>query len=190
MARKRVSDKARAIIDAAIAVFAERGFWDTPTSLISKTAGVADGTLFNYFATKDDLINEVYLEIKRDLADHLAEGMAAQGSYQATLRYFWNGYIDWALENPQKFAVIQQIGSSYELSDEVRAAGKEPFVDLHEMARQSIAAGELCDYPVEFVGSLLEGFIVATIRYIAAHREGQEMYKQIGFDILWKGVVR
>jgi len=56
MAREKAADKEKAILEAAVAVFAERGFWNTPTSLISKTAGVADGTLFTYFATKDDLI--------------------------------------------------------------------------------------------------------------------------------------
>ena len=41
----------RELGQAAVEVFSERGFWNTPTSLVSKTAGVADGTLFTYFNT-------------------------------------------------------------------------------------------------------------------------------------------
>ena len=190
MARKRVADKQQAIIDAAVEVFAARGFWDTPTSLISRTAGVADGTLFNYFKTKDELISEVYLAIKHELADRLMEEMAAQQGFRDKLHHLWNEYVAWAVANPAKFDVLQQIGTSYELSEEVRAAGMEPFADLQAMASQSIKLGELKEYPVEYLGVVLEGLIVATIRHIALHPEGQAAYKRIGFEILWNGVAR
>lgn len=190
MARKRVADKQQAILDAAVEVFAERGFWDTPTSLISRTAGVADGTLFNYFKTKDDLISDVYLTIKHELADQLMEGMAAHQGFRDKLQHTWNEYVDWAVENPAKFDVLQQIGTSYELSEEVRAAGMEPFADLQALASQSIALGELKEYPVEYLGVVLEGLMVATIRHIVQHPEGRAAFKRIGFEILWNGVVR
>lgn len=192
--RERVADKQQAILEAAIEVFAQRGFWDTPTSLISKTAGVADGTLFNYFKTKDDLISEVYLEIKRGLAERLVEGMAEQKTFREMLAYVWSEYVDWALENPAEFDVLQQIGSSFELSDEVKAAGMEPFVDLQSLARERIAAGELRDYPVDYLTAVLEGLNVATIRFLAQPRNGEvhdrETIKRIGFAILWQGITQ
>ena len=64
MARPKSEDKRNAILDAATRVFAERGLAAAPTSEISRRAGVADGTLFTYFKTKDDLINALYREIK------------------------------------------------------------------------------------------------------------------------------
>jgi AcrR family transcriptional regulator len=188
MARQKIQDKQKAILEAAVEVFSSRGFWDTPTSLISKTAGIADGTLFNYFKTKDDLINEVYLEIKRELADKLLDGLAANDSFQEKMRHIWYQYIDWGVQNPEKFEVLQQIGSSYELADDVKAEGSEPFVVLQQMASQSIANGEIHDYPVDYLGALLDGQALATIRFIAINPKGQEEYKRIGFDILWDGI--
>src|SRR5688572_6537294 len=127
MARPKIQGKQQAIVDAAVSVFATRGFWDTPTSLISKTAGIADGTLFNYFQTKDDLINEVYLQIKRELASTLLEGLPENSSFEETLRHFWNHYIDWGVAHPDKFEVLQQIGCSFEVSALVKAEGMQPF---------------------------------------------------------------
>ena len=69
MARPKSEDKRNAILDAATRLFAERGLTAAPTSEISKQAGVAEGTLFTYFKTKDDLINALYREIKLELAD-------------------------------------------------------------------------------------------------------------------------
>ncbi len=45
----------RAILSAALKLFAEKGFYNTSTRAISRKAGIAEGTLFNYFETKEDL---------------------------------------------------------------------------------------------------------------------------------------
>ena len=54
MARPRSEDKRTAILEAATEVVAVLGV-GAPTAKIAKGAGVAEGTLFTYFATKDDL---------------------------------------------------------------------------------------------------------------------------------------
>src|ERR1043166_1241407 len=45
----------QAILQAALALFAQRGFYRTTTRAISQKAKIAEGTLFNYFETKEDL---------------------------------------------------------------------------------------------------------------------------------------
>jgi AcrR family transcriptional regulator len=55
---KRVENKEKirqAILQAALDLFAEKGFHHTTTKAISRKAGIAEGTLFNYFETKEDL---------------------------------------------------------------------------------------------------------------------------------------
>jgi AcrR family transcriptional regulator len=55
---KRIENKEKtrqAILRAALELFAERGFYRTTTKAISRKAGIAEGTLFNYFQTKEDL---------------------------------------------------------------------------------------------------------------------------------------
>lgn len=45
----------QAILRAALALFAEKGFYNTTTKAVSRKAKIAEGTLFNYFETKEDL---------------------------------------------------------------------------------------------------------------------------------------
>src|SRR3954454_18096753 len=55
---KRVENKERtrqAILKAALELFAEKGFYNTTTKAVSRKAKIAEGTLFNYFQTKEDL---------------------------------------------------------------------------------------------------------------------------------------
>jgi lipoprotein signal peptidase len=131
--------------------------------------------------------------MKHKLAAHLLAGMEVQVGFRAKLRHMWHGYVDWALDNPTKFAVLQQIGASYELSDEVKAVGKEPFMELLILANESIARGELRDYPVDYLVTVMEAMTVATIQYIAMNgldQAARERVKSIGFEMLWNGATR
>ncbi|MEP7289702.1 MAG: TetR/AcrR family transcriptional regulator [Chloroflexota bacterium] len=190
MAAQKIQDKQKAILEAAIAVFAARGFWNTPTSLISKTAGVADGTLFNYFATKDDLISEVYLEIKREMAAQMLEGFPSHGSVKDKMRHIWNRYIEWGLLHPEQFKVIHQISESFTLNESVKAQATEPFVEIERIARESIENGELRAYPVDYLAAIMDNLAVLTVQFIAKNDDKQIDYKAIGFEILWNGAIR
>ncbi len=79
MASKRASreDKRNKIIEAAVEVFADKGFFGARVSEIAEAAGVADGTIYLYFKSKDDILislfEEKMLEIVRQLQDILSE---------------------------------------------------------------------------------------------------------------------
>ncbi|HZY73871.1 MAG TPA: TetR/AcrR family transcriptional regulator [Edaphobacter sp.] len=49
-------EKYQRILDAAVEVIAERGYFNSPVSAIARRAGVADGTLYLYFKSKDDVL--------------------------------------------------------------------------------------------------------------------------------------
>lgn len=73
--RKNGADKRDRILKAAIEVFAKNGFYATRVSEIAKAAGVADGTIYLYFKSKDDVLITIFedgiqrlLEILRDVA--------------------------------------------------------------------------------------------------------------------------
>ena len=74
MARPKSEDKKQALLEAATAAFAQSGI-AASTSAIARSAGVAEGTLFRYFATKDDLLNALYLHLKSDLCQAMLAGL-------------------------------------------------------------------------------------------------------------------
>ena len=73
MARPLSEDKRTAILEAATEMVAMLGV-SAPTAKIAKDAGVAEGTLFTYFANKDELLNRLYQELKTDLRDAIMAG--------------------------------------------------------------------------------------------------------------------
>ena len=79
MARPKSDDKRNAILAAATQVVAEQGV-GAPTATIARVAGVAEGTLFTYFATKDELLNRLYLELKLELSQAMRTATPLPGS--------------------------------------------------------------------------------------------------------------
>jgi TetR/AcrR family fatty acid metabolism transcriptional regulator len=64
-------DKRARIIDAAVAVFAEKGFHAARVSDVAKRAGVADGTIYLYFKNKEDLLLSLFEEKMGRLIENL-----------------------------------------------------------------------------------------------------------------------
>ena len=74
MARPRTSDKRRRILDAAVRVFARKGYFSARVSDIAKRAGVADGTIYLYFRNKEDLLVRLFDEV---MSVHVKEARGA-----------------------------------------------------------------------------------------------------------------
>jgi TetR/AcrR family transcriptional regulator, fatty acid metabolism regulator protein len=62
MAQAPPADKRRLILDAAVRVFARQGFHATRVSDIADEAGVAYGLVYHYFSSKDEVLNELFIE--------------------------------------------------------------------------------------------------------------------------------
>jgi AcrR family transcriptional regulator len=191
MARPKSEDKRNAILDAATRVFAQRGLTAAPTSEISKEAGVAEGTLFTYFKTKDDLMNALYREIKLELADAMMSGFPRKKSVRTRLRHVWDGYVNWGVANREKRKVLAQLLVSGMLSKESIEAGGAPFVEMQNMIRNATEQHILrADLPVELISKVMGASAEATMDLILLKPSMAKKYRDGGFEIYWVGIAR
>lgn len=112
MISQSMDNKREIILKSALELFVNQGFHATPTSQIANKAGVANGTLFHYFNTKEDLINALYIETKDRFFNHVITDLKADKNLRENIRNIWNNTIDWALENSYEFRFIQQFANS------------------------------------------------------------------------------
>lgn len=176
-------------MESAIAIFAERGL-AAPTSAISSEAGVAEGTLFAYFATKDDLLNALYREIKRDLADSMMAGFPRKKSLRERLRHVWNAYITWGLEQQAAHRVLRQLDVWGGLTAESREAGVAPFLEIKALAELALEQQILRPMPFEFLGAVFASMAEVTMETVRKNPGDAEASQALGFEILWAGVTR
>jgi AcrR family transcriptional regulator len=191
VARPKSEDKRNAILDAATRVFAERGLTAAPTSEISKQAGVAEGTLFTYFTTKDVLINALYREIKLELADAMMSGFPRRKSVRTRLRHVWDCYVNWGVSNPEQRKVLAQLQVSGMLSRESIEAGSAPFVEMQNTIRDAIEQHILRgDLPMELISKTMAALAEATMDLIVLKPAIANRYRTSGFEIYWAGIAR
>ena len=189
MAKPKSEDKRNAILSAATQVFAERGL-GAPTAAITSAAGIAEGSLFTYFKTKDELINALYRELKLELADSMMSGFPRKQSVRHRLEHVWNGYVHWGVANPDQQKVLKQIQVWGGLTQESKQAGSAPFTEMQRMTADALTQKIYKDVPQAFIGATLVALAEMTMDFMVREPESAEMYRTAGFEMLWAAVTR
>lgn len=187
MARPLSEDKRNSILQAAADVVAELGV-SAPTAKIAKQAGVAEGTLFTYFETKDALLNQLYLALKAELEAAMLAGYPSGAGLPERWRHIWDSYLDWGAAQPAKRKAMRQLGVSDRISEASRQIGARGFRDIQAMIEESRAAGVLRDHPPAFGAAIMESLAETMLEFIAREPRQQEHYKRAGFEAFWNAV--
>ncbi len=106
MAKAPPADKRRQILDAAVAVFARQGFHATRVSDIADEAGVAYGLVYHYFRSKDDILNELFVERWSLLLAAIEEADRAGGPHRERLGAVATFIVDSYRYDPELMKVI------------------------------------------------------------------------------------
>jgi len=138
--RVAVIDKRAAILRAATKVFAERGYFSSKVADIAAEAGIADGTVYLYFKSKDEILHSIF---DRAMADFIAEGrreLAAIDTPAAKLTRVAELHLE-KLGADRDMAIVFQVElrGSTKFMQEFSAAGFGEYLDI---IRQTIEEGQ------------------------------------------------
>jgi AcrR family transcriptional regulator len=187
VARPRSEDKRNAILDAATKVVAEQGT-SAPTARIAKEAGVAEGTLFTYFESKDVLLNQLYLSLKSGLRETMLTGYPRQGSIEERAHHVWLAYLDWGVANPLGRKVMAQLTVSERVTQDSKTEGSAPFGGVQDMLKEAMAKGVLKGLSPAFVGALLSAMAETTIGFIEREPAHARRYREASFKAFWNAI--
>jgi TetR/AcrR family fatty acid metabolism transcriptional regulator len=99
-------DKRERILDAAERVFAARGFYQSRVSEIARDAGVADGTIYLYFKSKDDLLISLFESRMERVNQKMATALAEQDTPIGKLMALVRTHLGLVRDNPQLAEVL------------------------------------------------------------------------------------
>lgn len=185
-----MKDKKAHLIDTAIGLFARDGV-SVSTARIAAESGVSNGTLFNYFPTKQQLIDSVYLSIKEDIAQNVLSGLGREMSVKEVMFGIWRGYIQWAVANPLRHEVSVLLREARALSASAQKRVDVIFELKVEKLRQGVDRHELVDLPVDYICELSMAQIGVAVMYLRHHQfDTVEAGKHIhrSFDVFWRGI--
>ncbi len=164
-AEKRVvTDKREAILDAALDLFVERGFFGTAVPDIADHAGVGAGTIYRYFESKEALVNAIYREQKTQWGKLVLADFPVAAPTREQFRLLWMRMAEWATKNPKAFIFMELHHHQRYLDDQSRALeermlGLFTSVVVAAQARHELKAG-----PPGLLMGIVMGAFVGVIR--------------------------
>ncbi len=138
--RKRTDDKRERILRAAVKVFAKKGFYASRVSEIARAAGVADGTIYLYFDSKDDLLESLFEDRMERLFTVLRAELAKHPTARARLRTLIELQLG-LLEGQRELAEVITVNLR-QSTRLLRQYGSKRFVEYLELMAAVIAEGQ------------------------------------------------
>lgn len=184
--------KKEAIFTHTLQLIRERGFHGTPMSMIAQQAGVAIGTIYHYFPSKNDLILNLFahtkLKLKRYLFEHDDYGLP----YQLRFKNTWARFILFYWNNPELLNFFEQFYSSpyYQMVKdkqyEETMCGENVIMNF---LKEGIESGELKDIDPNITSSIFLSSAIGIVKKsIIENQEISEDHMDGFVNILWDGV--
>ncbi len=139
-ARAVVADKREAILRSAIKVFAQKGYFNSKVADLAKEAGIADGTVYLYFKSKEEILHSIF---DRAMEEFIAEGkreIAAIKDAEGRLRRIAQLHLE-KLGADRDLAIVFQVElrGSTKFMEEFSGGGFAEYLDI---IRQTITEAQ------------------------------------------------
>jgi AcrR family transcriptional regulator len=157
-------DKRERILAAASKLIVQNGL-QCSMSAIAEEAGVATGSLYNYFKSKEDLVRGVYSRVAEVMTGRLAIDQDTDVPHRDRIRRYISDYIDFIWEDPLRARLFDYLDNNPLITINEAGAIFGSFVDhstgMLEAARRD---GVVRDGPVPSMASFVRGAIRNTLK--------------------------
>ena len=154
------TEKEIAVLDAALDLIAERGFHNTPMSLITKRSGVSTGIIYHYFENKDNLIQELYRHILDRYLAAVVEADPQDKPFPDSLKQVWLNAYHFHVANPKETLFMEQYQNSPFAKHGKEKDSGESSMRFGEVFKAGYASGLIKELPLEVIFELTLGVAV------------------------------
>lgn len=185
-----MTDKRRQILDAALALCAEDGLQGAATARIAKAAGVANGTLFHHFPSKEELIQCLYQDVKQRLGAAIDEA-DPDLPLREQARHYWQRAMGWMQANPNELRFVLGFFHSPLLARPLRSQILgETLHFLPRLLAQGQAGGELRPLPPALMLEVCQSqFLACAALFVDQPALGEDLRWQEGaFTLFWSAI--
>ncbi|MEI8278385.1 MAG: TetR/AcrR family transcriptional regulator [Bacteroidota bacterium] len=181
-------DKKQLILDAALKLFVEYGFHNTPTSKIAKEAGVANGTLFYFYPTKDELVKALYIDIKSRMTACMYENIQTGSSLRDIMKQYYSSSLQWTLAHATEFRFVEQFNTSAYLKQIAAEEVKKHMQPAMDLISKGIKDKVLKPMDVDMLFTLIGGHTFGVNQYLVSKQFSKAKQTQVieeTFEMLW-----
>lgn len=131
--------KRDALVKATISLVNNNGFHATPMSKIAKMANVSPATIYLYFKNKQDLVNQVYIEVKAAFSSFAFKDYDKNMTVEAGFEKIWKNIAIYKLKEVDQALFLSQCDNTPMIDEESRQEGLkhlEPLLELWERGKK------------------------------------------------------
>src|SRR3954452_7860730 len=144
---RETTDRRGELLEAAVRVFARKGFHGSRVGDIAEEAGVAHGLLYHYFSSKDEVLETIFREHWSKVLDRVHAAETSEGSALARLHAIAHALLEsWLVEPDVVRVVIREIARTAEIEEHVGELVK-PIGAIRRVIESGQANGELRNDP-------------------------------------------
>ena len=160
--QRKPNDKYQRILEAAIKVFAEQGFFQSTIAQVAREAGVADGTIYLYFKNKDDILVQFFDYKTKQVFDGFREAVDRGDNAVEKLRNLVRRHLA-EFQRDRNMAILYQSEThqSFRMAEEQIKAMSNMYLDIvAEIVEQGQQEGSIRK---DLYLSLVKRFILGAV---------------------------
>ncbi|GHA59296.1 TetR/AcrR family transcriptional regulator [Pontibacter akesuensis] len=188
---EQLAGKKKAILDTTLELIREHGFHGTPMSLVAKKAGVAAGTIYHYFESKDALICNVFSYIMTNAIEAMQQNDSESLPYKYRFYNLWLNLYRFYSHNPNVLIFFEQfVNSPYQkLMHDTKQDKIRQHLNL--FMAQGVRDGFLREANPEVLSVLVLGNIITTAKMMRLRHVSitEQELLQIR-EIIWDGMTK
>jgi AcrR family transcriptional regulator len=153
---------------------------------------MANGTLFNYFKTKDELIVTLYNSILEEMDDFIISRMKSFSISKESFQSLFFTTLFWSLDNRIKYQYIQQFNHSPYFKQVSSIVVKQQEHPLYILIKNGTDIVLLKPIPAHFIFSLCTAHIDGVYNYLIINSLGNNEELELiqeSFELLWKMII-
>ncbi|GFE59623.1 TetR/AcrR family transcriptional regulator [Geobacter sp. AOG2] len=187
-----ISVKREEIVRVALELIAEKGFHGAPIALIANKADVSVGTIYNYFESKDDLINVLFREIYDKIVIFLRHGYSSQKPIKQRYLHLAKALLCYFTTHPLDFRYMEQFyNSPYGVAYRRNQLAENTYYNniCNKLLLEGIKFNVLIDLPIQVLINLAFGPIITLTRdHILGFIELDDNIINICINSCWKSI--
>ena len=174
------------IFETALELFANQGIKKTSTHQITAKIGIAEGTLFRHFKTKQILIDQIYLNIKKETFGQLSQIISDENSFEDNFKKISKYIVNYFIKNQSAFTFIEMADNYPAVSDQVKTEGQKHLDGIKNFIQKGVSNSIFEIEDEDFNMFILQSLFTAIIKYNLQKKRLEISPKQL--DFVWKSV--
>lgn len=180
-------NKKQSILSSALKILAEKGVHNTPMSAIGKAAETGMGTIYNYFLNKDAIINEIYIDIKKQ-EKLLFENFESDKPIKTQFENYFTIVVTFFINNPNYFQFMEQLQASPIITENSKEQGRKSITPVFELLMLGKQQRIIKNIDIQEILMFIGGAILSYLRWYFNQTEKNQASLKNQVSMVWDAI--